>query len=351
MESNILQVEKKHSKPLVSIITPCYNGEHCLFRLLDSIIAQTYRPIEFILVNDGSKDGTKTLAESYKSLFDEAGINYIIVNQENKGLGGAINAGLKRFTGDYLCWPDADDYLEPTSIEERVRVLEEHLDYAVVSSDAYIRDISKLDTYETLLSSSRKYLSDPNQFIHHLNGDSIFCSGCHMARTSMFLEAHPDREIYPARRGQNWQLLLPLYYRYKWIFLNKPLYNYISYPNSMSHNDDSLESLLFRYEEHEAILNATLKKIENIQHTDMKPYFTLVKNKYAKLRMTATIKYQNQELFQLEFKKKKSTIGIDLGDIVLYWRQKRPLFNKVLILCSRFAREGTQLFQMFHLKK
>ena len=117
---------------LVSIITPCYNGEHCLARMLDSVIAQTYRPIEYILVNDGSTDGTQALAESYIPKFREAGIDFKIINQENKGLAGAINAGLMCFTGDYLCWPDADDYLEPTSVEDRVKVLEDNPEYAVV---------------------------------------------------------------------------------------------------------------------------------------------------------------------------------------------------------------------------
>ena len=182
---------------LVSIITPCFNGENCAFRLFDSIITQTYRPIEFIFVNDGSTDKTQEIAENYKKKFADANIQYHIIKQKNKGLGGAINTGLKHFTGDYLCWPDADDYLEPTSIEDRVKILEENPEFAVISSDAYVRDFNNLDSYIKKVCDGLKYLNDPYQFEHHLNGDSIFCPGCHMARTSMFLDVHPSRRIYP----------------------------------------------------------------------------------------------------------------------------------------------------------
>lgn len=311
---------------LVSIITPCYNGEQCLGRMLDSVIAQTYRPIEYILVNDGSTDGTQKIAESYIPKFKRNGISYTIVQQENKGLAGAINAGLKRFTGDYLCWSDADDYLEPTSVEDRVMVLEKMPDYAVVSSDAYIRDCDNIDEYK-VLSDGLKHLNDPNQFEHHLNGESIFCPGCHMARTSMFLEVHPDREIYPARRGQNWQLLLPLYYKYKWVFLNKPLYNYIVSPNSMSKDKNTLDAALYRYNEHEEIITNTLEKIEIVQNADMSRYIYMIRDRYAKRRMEAALKYNDKDIFRKEFESKRGTIGIDKEDKILLIRSKNKINN------------------------
>lgn len=327
---------------LVSIITPCYNGEHCLARMLDSVIAQTYRPIEYILVNDGSTDGTQALAESYIPKFREAGIDFKIINQENKGLAGAINAGLMCFTGDYLCWPDADDYFEPTSVEDRVKVLEDNPEYAVVSSDAYIRNCDDLNSFK-LLSSGLKYTNDPNQFEHHLNGDSIFCPGCHMARASMFLTVHPDRKIYPARRGQNWQLLLPLYYKYKWIFLNKPLYNYIVSPNSMSKDKNTLEAVLFRYNEHEDIIINTLKKIQDVQSSDMQQYILMIRNLYSKRKMEAALKYHDQRAFLDEYEKKKQSVGLDNKDKQMYWRNKNQVLNILIGTRQRISRKITGL--------
>lgn len=316
-------------KPLVSIITPCYNGEKCLSRLLDSIIAQTWRPIEFILINDGSTDGTLELAETYKNKFLNADIFFQIISQENKGLGGAINSGLKIFTGDYLCWPDADDYLEPSSVEDRVRVLEENPDYAVISSDAYIRECGKLDTYVSKISDGLKYLNDSNQFEHLLNAESIFCSGCHMLRSTMFFDVYPDREIYPARRGQNWQLLLPVYYKYKWMFLDKPLYNYIVFPNSMSKNENKLDSFIYRFEEHEIIIKKTIKHIQKSQGVDLQRYIALVEDKYSKRRMNAAINFRNKEAFRAEYNRKKQNVGIDAWDRFARIRCSIPVINTI----------------------
>ncbi|NTW98357.1 MAG: glycosyltransferase family 2 protein, partial [Geobacteraceae bacterium] len=214
------------NQPLVSIITPCYNGDKYLYRFFDSILAQTYRNIELIFVNDGSTDKTEEVALSYKDRLESSGVRLVYIYQDNKGLAGAINAGLANMSGKYFCWPDSDDYFEATSIEKRVCVLENFTDYAVVTSDAYIRDIDSMEEPIGVVSNnnSNRFLS--NQFEFLIIGESIFCSGCHMMRADVFRDTHPDGQIYNARRGQNWQMLLPVYYKHKRYFLDEPLYNY-----------------------------------------------------------------------------------------------------------------------------
>ena len=66
--------------PLVSIITPCYNGEKFLERFLDSVLNQTYENIELILVNDGSTDKTDDIANKYKNTFDDRDYAYIYID-------------------------------------------------------------------------------------------------------------------------------------------------------------------------------------------------------------------------------------------------------------------------------
>ena len=72
-------------KPLVSIITPCYNGESYITCFLDSILYQTYPNIELWIVNDGSKDKTEEIILSYKSKFDDKGYKLNYIYQENAG--------------------------------------------------------------------------------------------------------------------------------------------------------------------------------------------------------------------------------------------------------------------------
>lgn len=313
---------------LVSIITPCYNMEKYITRLMDSVIAQTYRPLEFILVDDGSTDNSYNVAKDYEEKFALAGINYKLIHQDNKGLGGAINAGLKEVSGEYICWPDADDYLEATSVEERVTAFKEHPDCAVVTSNAYMRDCSNLEEFKVMITSDLEKHSASNQFLYHLNAESIFCPGCHMVKAEAFFEVNPDCCIYPAKRGQNWQMLLPVYYKYNRYFLNKPLYNYVIYPNSMSRGDDSYEKSLHRFNEHEKILRETLKKIEKVQNVDVTEYSRFLDDKYAKLRMELAIKYKKTNAFIEEYRIKQINVGLDKEDILSYIRHKNTFLNR-----------------------
>lgn len=104
-------------KGLVSIITPCYNGEKFVSRFLDSVLDQSYTNIELIVINDGSTDQTEQILKSYEIKFKEKGIKFIHLFQSNGGQSSAINKGLEIFSGEYLTWPDSDDILTPDAIE------------------------------------------------------------------------------------------------------------------------------------------------------------------------------------------------------------------------------------------
>ena len=240
-------MDKKIKKELVSIMIPCFNAEKTLGRCLDSLLSQSYKKLEIILVNDGSYDGTSEIAEVYRKRFDANGITFIYIEQENKGLGGAINTALKIFSGEYLCWGDADDFWYPESIKIRKEFLDNRPEYGSVSSNAYIFKEDKLNSPIGLASMHARNLDDENQFLNHLTGQPLYCPGCHMVRSDAFLDVNPTRMIYPSRYGQNNQLLMPIYYKYRHKFLDIPLYGYVIIDNSMSHKE------LSRNEEKERI--------------------------------------------------------------------------------------------------
>lgn len=304
-------------QPLVSIITPCYNGEKYVHRFFDSILDQTYRSIELIFVNDGSTDKTEEVALSYKDRLELNGIHFVYICQENKGLAGAINTGLLKVRGKYLCWPDSDDYLEATSIEKRVRILEEYPDYAVVTSDAYIRDNDCIEVPLGVVSNKnpKRFLS--YQFELLLIGESIFCCGCHMVRYDVFQNTHSNAQIFNARRGQNWQMLLPIYYKHKRYFLDEPLYNYIRYQNTMSQGDETEDKEVYRCDEHVDILLNTLKTIE-MPSSDKGKYVGLVNLVYTRKKLNIAYKYGDEELFKSQYLKLKSSKQLKLKDMILY---------------------------------
>ena len=126
-------------QPLVSVITPCYNGDKFLSIFLDSLLDQTYKNIEFIFVDDGSTDRTRTIFYSYVKRFKGKGYKLVYVKQaKNKGQAAALNKGLKYFTGEYLTWPDADDILHKDNIRLRVEFLEQHKECGMVVCESPI---------------------------------------------------------------------------------------------------------------------------------------------------------------------------------------------------------------------
>lgn len=288
-------------EPVVSIITPCYNGENHVHRLINSILTQTYTHIEFIFVNDGSTDNTERIVLSFKDKLESKGIKLVYILQENKGVGSAINEGLKKVTGEYLCWPDSDDYFEPESVEMRLRILEKFPDFTVVTSDAYIRSIDNLNVVLGLVSASFKTNNDPNQFLHLLNARSIFVPGTHMVRTKAFFETHPSGEIYPARSGQNWQMLLPVYYLHKRYFLNKPLFNYIRSGSNHSQNEYvGFIKRIITYNNHREILVETLSAM-NMVESEKTYYLNMVRSRYSHLIFRMAYNQQDFDRLNQEY--------------------------------------------------
>jgi glycosyltransferase involved in cell wall biosynthesis len=106
----------------VSIIIPAYNVEKYLVKCLDSVVTQTYKSIEIIVVNDGSTDNTPSIVESYSEIDNRI----IIIGQENQGLSVARNVGLNASHGDYIYFLDADDFISKSAIENSLDFAEKN---------------------------------------------------------------------------------------------------------------------------------------------------------------------------------------------------------------------------------
>ena len=95
--------------PLVSVVIPCYNQAHFLGEAIESVLKQTYKHFEIVVVDDGSTDNTSEVARRY------SGIRCI--EQANQGLSAARNTGIRESKGEYLVFLDADDRLRPIALE------------------------------------------------------------------------------------------------------------------------------------------------------------------------------------------------------------------------------------------
>lgn len=104
--------------PKVSLIIPVYNVEDYIEKCLNSVVNQTLKDMEVIIVNDGSKDSSKQKIEKYLKKYP--GIKYL--EKENGGLSDARNYGMQYATGEYIAFLDSDDYVEETMYEEMYNV-------------------------------------------------------------------------------------------------------------------------------------------------------------------------------------------------------------------------------------
>ena len=101
----------------ISVVIPCYNGGSFLREMLDSVLAQTYLPLEVLVVDDGSTDNSAEIAEGY-------GEPVRVIRQENQGESVARNRGIDESQGNWIAFIDADDLWEPEKLEKQVRVID-----------------------------------------------------------------------------------------------------------------------------------------------------------------------------------------------------------------------------------
>ena len=136
----------KDFNPLVTIVIPVYNGSNYMKEAIDSALAQTYKNIEIIVVNDGSTDNTDEIARSYGDK-----IRYF--KKENGGVATALNLAIKEAKGDYISWLSHDDVYLPNKIEVQINKLKEieNKNTAIYTNSEYIDKNNKtlyISTYE-----------------------------------------------------------------------------------------------------------------------------------------------------------------------------------------------------------
>jgi glycosyltransferase involved in cell wall biosynthesis len=210
---------------LISIIVPVYNVSSVIEKCIDSILDQTYKNIEIIIIDDGSTDGSSTICEKYKSKYE----NIILVHKKNGGLSNARNLGIDLSNGRLICFIDSDDYIEPTMIEE--------LYYNLMKYDS---DISICDYYLEYDMKINKpfdkeefFLTDKNKFIFLENeyGRIVVCAWNKLYKKELFNNSRfPEGKLF-----EDVYIIHELLDNSQKIsFVLKPLYNYVYRTNSIS---------------------------------------------------------------------------------------------------------------------
>lgn len=260
-------------KNLVSIIVPIFKVEKYLKRCIDSILNQTYRNIEIILIDDGSPDNCGKIADEY-ALKDK---RIKVIHQKNMGLSEARNRGIEISKGEYIGFVDSDDYIEPTMFQD--------LYNAIIDNDA---DISICNFY--VISNKRKVAK--NNFkrrnfnkIEALKGVLLDKDIQSYAWNKLYKRELFENIKYPI--GKKYEDIGTTFYLFeksnKIAYIEKPEYNYLNRE----------DSIVFNYNE-QTIMDYTDIIIERYKYVDNK-YEQLKKYNFYYLAKTLITAFNDAE--------------------------------------------------------
>lgn len=154
--------------PAISVIVPVYNVEAYVEKCLRSVLGQTFRDFEIVAVDDGSRDKS---GEICQRLAREDG-RIRVVHQENQGLGGARNTGIREAKGQWLLFPDSDDWLEPEALERAYNAAQKH------DADMAVFAFQTVNEGGQVLGTFRESLPFDTPLVPEDQRDMLFAAPC-----------------------------------------------------------------------------------------------------------------------------------------------------------------------------
>ncbi len=237
--------------PLVSVIVPVYNVEDFLRQCLESIVQQSFRDFEIIIVDDGSTDSSRSIAEEYEKKYS----NIRIISQENGGLGAARNTGILESKGEYLLLVDSDDIIDKDTLQVLVDTVN------TTGADLVVFDLLIADINDRPINISKGCMhKNPGSTLSKcpellLDWPSA-CNKFYHRKLFMDTEIRfPGRVWYEDFRTTPKILTLASHIEY----VNKPFYHYLQRPGSIMHSSkvdrnkeiiDAFDDLLDYFKEH-----------------------------------------------------------------------------------------------------
>ena len=275
----------------VSIIVPVYNVEEYLEKCLDSLINQTFKDIEIIIVNDGSPDNSEKIINKYIEKYHN--IKYL--KKKNGGLSSARNYGIKHAKGEYILFIDSDDYIENNMTELMYnKIINDNSDIVVCEFN-YDFGNKKIRSYSNL-----DYTSDPKK--KYLLTPPMAC--IRMYKKELFNDIKFREGIYYEDLEINPKMVL---YAKKISFLDEALYNYVIRDNSIMRTREFNNKLHDIYD----VLDYNYKLLNNDYPNEVEYMYI------THLLRTASLRF-------LDYKEGRE----ELNKIVLIIKDKFPNWNK-----------------------
>lgn len=214
---------KNKNYPMVTIIIPAYNSEKTIEKCVNSALAQTYKNLEIIIINDGSTDETLNICRKIAN----KNKNIIIINKDNEGVSKARNDAIKISSGDYLAFFDADDYAEKDMIKKMLnRMINDGTDISICEYNIITKGISKRKILREYSDRDfRSVISDETTEYGGFIWNKIVKKKC---ITYLYDEkiAYYENLVFLLKNSCNIK---------SYSLIQEPLYNYVINDNSATH--------------------------------------------------------------------------------------------------------------------
>lgn len=308
---------------MISIIVPVYNVEKYLPKCIDSILAQTYKNFELILVDDGSPDNSGVICDVYSKLDSRIKV----IHQVNRGVSAARNAGLKIANGKYIGFVDPDDWIDPYMYEDMRNVFENDQVDLVICGYDYYDENGNVDKKRKYRIRENEYItqkeimyrfSDIPPSIRHgvvnkllkkkLLQNQIFKEGLHSSEDVFFLNEY----VLKIKNA---------------VIVHKPYYKNLVRQGSATHGGLNIDSLADSFIAHDKMY----RDITNI-YPDLKDY------SQAFLLDVCTLKYNEaKKKIKLVSIDDKNRLNLRLIEMKKYIKKEavRALFNKEIYWKTR----------------
>ena len=219
---------------LISIVVPIYNVEKYLNKCLDTIINQSYKDLDIILVDDGSPDNCGKICDDYA----KKDKRIRVIHKKNGGLSDARNCGLEVAKGEYICFIDSDDYIELDMIDKLyTAICNENAEIAICGMMIEYENGKKIDK---TIKNNKKIVMNKIDGLKMLNSFYLFdMATCDkMFKTNLF-----GQDIrYPiGKKSEDFYTTYKLFYKSnKSVYIPDALYHYYQRENSISRNKSNI---------------------------------------------------------------------------------------------------------------
>ncbi len=306
------------NKPLVSLITYCYNGERFVSKYFDALLSQTYPNIELFFYNNGSEDKTGEIAESYRERLEQKGIIVNIEHYKENQLTCALKQkALLEMHGEYFLGCDSDDFMDPNHIEEMAGYLINNPDKGIVYCQ--LRMIQEETGNLIKIMKMQPRLNHNEVLIDILNGNNInFTAISYMMSKKHFENVNPEKKIYISKYGENYQMQIPFLYNDLQGYIEKPLGQYTVRKDSYT-GQFNYEKKYIAFKGQEESVIATLKQM-NIPDYDY--YSSLFLKRIRRERFYVACMLKNKDYIKEAYIEAKQVKAVNFKLFTVYILEK-----------------------------